>query len=284
MKAAQLHAYFEDDLSLFSAEEIKKAKQKAGESLRGTYESVPRASFTEQQLQHVIQTTWAMQEQSSQEGEASLKARILDKSFKQQILDLDMATCASTPSYMSLKILLTLSLINRWDVITAILSSALLQAPIASEELVLVQPPPEPEQYPNVLWKLTRALYGIKPHPKPWHQSLASKLVELGLKKNKVDPYIFASEQLIVMFHLDALLIVGDKLQQESFINQLSASISLTDITKLDAKTSLSFLNKTLEYSNQDHSISLYLPSSFYMKLLKMYDMETAKATSTLGD
>ena len=169
VKAAQLQAYFEDDLSLFSAEEIKKAKQKAGESLRGTYESVPRASFTAQQLQHVTQTTWAIQEQSSQDGEASLKARILDKSFQQRLFDLDMATCASTTSHMSLKILLTLSLINRWDVITANLSSASLQAPIASEELVLVEPPPELEQDPGVLWKLTRALYGIKTSPELWH-------------------------------------------------------------------------------------------------------------------
>ena len=133
---AQLQAYFADDLSLFPAEETKKAKQKAGESLRGTYEQVSRASLSAQQLQHVTQTTWAIQEQSSQQGEASLKARILDKSFKQQILDLDMATCASTPSHMSLKILLTLSLINRWDVITANISSALLQAPRANDELV----------------------------------------------------------------------------------------------------------------------------------------------------
>ena len=112
VKAAQLQAYFQDDLSLFTAEEIKKAKQKAGASLRGTYASVPRASFTAQQLQHVIQTTWTIQEQSSQDGEASLKARILDKSFQQRIFDLDMATCAPT-SHMNLKILLTLSLINR---------------------------------------------------------------------------------------------------------------------------------------------------------------------------
>ena len=154
-KNAQLQAYFEDDLSLFSAEEIKKAKQKAGESLRGTYESVPRASFTAQQLQHVTQTSWAIQEQSSQDGEASLKARILDKSFQQRIFDFDMATCASPTVHMSLKILLILSLINRWDVITANFSSALLQAPIASEELVLVEPPPELEQGPGVLWKLT---------------------------------------------------------------------------------------------------------------------------------
>ena len=88
VKAAQLQAYFEDDLSLFSAEEIKKAKQKEGEYMRGTYESLPRASFTAHQLQHVPQATWAIQEQSSQDGEASLKARILDKSFQQRFFDL----------------------------------------------------------------------------------------------------------------------------------------------------------------------------------------------------
>ena len=92
---------------------------------------------------------------------------------------------------MSLKILLTLSLINKWDVITTDISSALLQAPIATEELVLVQPPPELEQDQDVLWKLTRDVYGITISPKLWQQQLASKLEELGLKKNKVEPCIF---------------------------------------------------------------------------------------------
>ena len=147
---------------------------------------------------------------------------------------------------MSLKILLTLSLINRWDVITANLSSTLLQAPIAHEELVPVEPPPDLEQDQNVLWKLTRDVYGIKTSPELWQ--LASKLEELGLKKNKVVPCTFTSEQLMVMHHLDTLLIVGDKHQQESFISQLSAHVSLNNTTKLDAKTPLSFLNKTLEY------------------------------------
>ena len=281
---AHLKAYFEDDLSLFPAEEIKKAKLKEGESLRGTYEQVSRASLTAQQLQHVIQTTWAIQERSSAEGEASLKARIVDNSFKQQILDLHLAICASTPSHMSLKILLTLSLINKWDVITADLSSALVQAPTADENLVLVQPPPELEQNTDVLWQRTRTLYGIKISPKLWQQYLAGKLEALGLRKNKVDPCIFASEQLIVMHHLGALLVVGDKSQQESFIDQLSANISLKNTTKLDAKTPLTFLGKTLEYNPQEHSISLCLPASYYLKLFKMYGMQKAKATSTTGD
>ena len=85
MKDAQLRAYFDDDLSLFSAEEIKKAKQKAGESLKGTYDQVSRSSLAARQLKHVIQTTWAIQARSSQEGEASLTARVVDTSFKQQL-------------------------------------------------------------------------------------------------------------------------------------------------------------------------------------------------------
>ena len=99
---------------------------------------------------------------------------------------------------MSLKIVLTLSLINKWDVITTNICSTVRQAPIAIDALGLVQPPPELEQSPDVLWKLTHDVYGVTLDPRLWQQRLASKLEELGLRKNKVEPCIFAREQLIV--------------------------------------------------------------------------------------
>ena len=101
-QSAQLQAYFEDDLSLFPIEEVQKAKQQAGESLKGTYEQVSRQSLTAQQLQQVIQTTWTFEERSSHDGESSLRARIIDKVFQQQILDLDSVVCASTSHFCSL--------------------------------------------------------------------------------------------------------------------------------------------------------------------------------------
>ena len=152
---------------------------------------------------------------------------------------------------------------------------------MVNNELMLVQPPLELEQNHDVLWQLTRDVYGITSNLKQWQQCLASKLEELRLRQNKTDPCIFASEQLIVMIHHGAVLIGGEKHRQESFIDQLSASISLSIITKLDAKTPLTFLTKTLEYSKQDHSISLHLPSSFYMKLFKRFGLRTATTTST---
>ena len=84
------------------------------------------------------------------------------------------------------------------------------------------------------------------------------------------------------MHHLDTLLIVGDKFQQETFISQLSSHVSLNNTTKLDAKTPLSLLNQTLEYSRQDRSISLFLPASFYTKLFVMYGVTKANLKANL--
>ena len=143
---------------------------KEGENLQGTYDPVPKSSFTPQQLKQVIQTIWVVQPRPSQEGEASLKARFVAKGFKQQILDPSLETYASTPFHLSLRILLILSLVNRWDVVTDV-SSVFLQAPIPSEELVLVKPPPELEQNPEVLYMVSRPV-----------QSFGSNICQVSLR------------------------------------------------------------------------------------------------------
>ena len=284
LKDVHLQAYYEDDLSLFAEEDIKKAMLKEGESLRGTYDPVSKASFSKQQLKGVIQTRWVVQPRPAQDGETSLRARFVAKGFKQQILDPSLETYASTPSHLSLRILLILSLVNHWDVVSADISSAFLQAPIPEGELVLVKPPPELEQDPDVLWKLRKALYGLKTSPKLWQQHLSDKLQALGLTKNKADPCIFQADKLLVMTYVDDLLIVGEKLAQESFLAKLSAMFPLKHQTKLDAQTPLTFLGKLVEYNQQEHSISLHLPTAYYQKLFKLYGMEQAKPSSTTGD
>ena len=91
-------------------------------------------------------------------------------------------------------------------------------------------------------------------------------------------------DKLLVMTYVDDLLIVGEKLAQESFLAKLSAQFPLKHQTKLDAKTPLTFLGKLVEYNQQEHSISLHLPTAYYQKLFKLYGMEQAKPASTTGD
>ena len=69
------------------------------------------------------------------------------------------------------------------------------------------------------------------------------------------------------------LLIGGATLQQECFINKLSALDLLQETTQLDEAPVL-FQNKILEHNKLEHSISLTIPAAFYMQLLKRRNLE----------
>ena len=72
-----------------------------------------------------------------------------------------------------------------------------------------------------------------RPLQELWQQHLASKLEELGPRKNKADPCIFMGEKLLVMTYVDDLLIVGEQQEQESFITKLSANTRRSLMPKL---------------------------------------------------
>ena len=143
---------------------------------------------------------------------------------------------------ISLRILLTLSLRNKWQITTTRATTA------CSED------------------------------------ALGQQLRNIGLEKNKLDKHIFSGDELVIMIHKSSILIGGTDLQQECFFCQLSALISLDQITKLDQDTQVSFCNRTLEYNASSNSISLSLPTSFYMELLQRHELEDAEATTTLEE
>ena len=98
-------------------------------------------------------------------------------------------------------------------------------------------------------------------------------LEELGLRTCEADSNIFFGEQLLVMMFQGELLIGGATLQQECFINKLSALDLLQGTTQLDNAPVL-FQNKILEHNKLEHSISLTIPAAFYMQLLKRHSLE----------
>ena len=73
-------------------------------------------------------------------------------------------TFASTPSLATLKLLLTLACTYNWFVLAGDVSTAFLHALLNDDIFVI----PPGEFYPNggVLWKLRRAMYGLKPEAK----------------------------------------------------------------------------------------------------------------------
>ena len=106
-------------------------------------------------------------------------------------------------------------------------------------------------------------------------------LRELGLIQSKVDSEIFMGVQLCVLCDESCILIGGEKSQQECFLHKLSARLTLTDTTQLEEETSLTFLGKSLKYTQAKRGISLSLPRAFDQELLCRYNLADATALDT---
>ena len=87
-------------------------------------------------------------------------------------------------------------------------------------------------------WQITKAEVG-KAYPARPDSTISME--ELGLRACAADSNIFFGEQLAIMKFQGELLIGGAQLQQECFINKLSATGLLQKTTQLDSNTPVSF-------------------------------------------
>ena len=200
--------------------------------------SARRAShdqLDERSLEQKGQTTAATQLRNSEKTSLIKEIELAAEERKESLSNIERQE-------LSLRILLTLSLRNKWQIVTTRATTA------CSED------------------------------------ALGQQLRNIGLEKNKLDQNIFSGDELVIMIHKSSFLIGSTELQQECLFCELSALVSLEQITKLDQDTPVSFCNKTLEHNESSNSISLSLPTTFYMELLQRHDLEDVEPTSSLEE
>eukprot|EP00971_Amphidinium_carterae_P230263 4569783-Amphidinium_carterae.1 len=85
------------------------------------------------------------------------------------------------------------------------------------------------------------------------------------------------------MAYVDDLLVVGDTMATQQFLQQFQQHLELKHATQLTRSTSLEFLGKTIELQN-DGSIQLCFSTEYYNKSLKPYNMEKRNASTVPGN
>jgi hypothetical protein len=88
--------------------------------------------------------------------------------------------------------------------------SAFLNGPI-KEEVYVEQPPGfEDSEYPNHVYKLSKALYGLKHAPRSWYECLRDFLIANGFKVGKADPTLFtktiANDLFVCQIYVDDII------------------------------------------------------------------------------
>ena len=123
---------------------------------------------------------------------------------------------ASTPMFTILRTLLLIQLARPgWTARLGDVSTAFLHAPLSqrNEKPTYIWPPKELCPRQDKLWRLQRAMYGLRSSPKARQDYLAQVLQELRFKRLKSEPNVYTSPTrscYYIMVSVDDLLVLGD--------------------------------------------------------------------------
>jgi hypothetical protein len=138
------------------------------------------------------------------------KTRLVAKGYSQvEGLDFD-ETYASVARLESIRILLAYATYHDFKLYQMDVKSVILNGPI-KEEVYVEQPPDfEDSEYPNHVYKLSKALYELKQAPRAWYECLRDFLITNGFKVGKVDPTLFtktvAKNLFICQIYVDDII------------------------------------------------------------------------------
>lgn len=219
------------------------------------YIEVSVDSLTPSQRSNIIQSRWVLRDKGNK---FNLRARIVAKGYAQAVTDLD-EIYASTPIFYVLRALLTLSCNNGWIVRTGDISTAFLHASAATQDLYMY---PSREFYnPTdcVVWKLNKAIYGLRSSPSAWQKHLAEVLPQLGLVRNAAEPniYMTATRDCYILVYVDDLLLLGQQQTVDNIFNQIQQHLLLRPTGTLHPGNTVSFLGSNITNRGDHFEISV---------------------------
>ena len=141
-----------------------------------------------------LTTRWVFNKRAKPDSSLQHKARLCVRGFEQRKGIDYKETFAPTMNMKSFRILCGISAkykmkIRQFDVRSAFLNGEL------EEEIYVTQPPGfEDKNFPNKVWKLNRALYGLRQSPCVWWKTLQTKLSDIKLVSPAGDDAIFSGK------------------------------------------------------------------------------------------
>ena len=182
-----------------------------------------------------------------------------------------------------LRLLLTLSLNNNWTVRTGDISVAFLHAAAATDDLHMYPPTESYNKADGIVWKLNKAIYGLRSSPKAWQTHLADVLQQLGLQRSTAEPNIYYTQQrsAYILVYVDDLLLLGDEPTVNKIFEAIQQHLLLRPTGTLTVGNTVSFLGRNI--TNRGDYYELGLADSYNNTLLEEAKMENCKPATAPG-
>ena len=186
-----------------------------------------------------IDLKWIFKVKKDQNGEVTKhKARLVAKGYVQrQGVDYD-EVFAPVTRLETVRLLLALAAKNNWEVHHLDVKSAFLNG-ILLEEVYVRQPKGFVKKgQEDKVYKLLKALYGLRQAPRAWYSRFNQYLLKLGFVKCPFEHAVytkkFGADSLIVGVYVDDLIITGTSASHIiKFKGDMSREFDMSDLGKL---------------------------------------------------
>ncbi|WZZ60567.1 hypothetical protein YC2023_060674 [Brassica napus] len=166
------------------------------------------------------------------------KARLVAKGYVQQYgVDFE-EVFAPVARIETIRLLISLAATNGWEVHHLDVKTAFLHGEL--KEIVYVSQSEgfEMKGQENKVYRLNKALYGLRQAPRAWNHKLNTILVELGFRKCSKEPSVYRKmvkgELLVVAVYVDDLFVTGTcKKLIDEFKDGMSRKFDMSDLGRL---------------------------------------------------
>ncbi|GKE92489.1 putative ribonuclease H-like domain-containing protein, partial [Tanacetum coccineum] len=157
--------------------------------------------------------------------------------------------------------------------------SAFLYGKIEEEVYVCKPPSFEDPHFPDKVYNVEKALYGLHQAPKAWYETLPTYLLDNGFHRGQIDKTLFIKRHkddiLLVQVYVDDIIFGSTKKQMSNEIETL-----MHDKFQMSSIGELSFF---LGLQVKQKSDGIFISQDKYVaEILKKFDFALVKTASTL--
>ena len=201
----------------------------------------------------------------------------------------DEGCFAATATVQGIRMLLARCLDKRdqgHEAFVADCTQAFLNAEVREGEQLYAQPPEgwNPKILTDgrrVVWRVRKAMLGLRTSPRRWQEHLSGKLKEHGFVQDERDPCLFVNAELDICIgvHVDDMLAVGPSELTKNLLQELSKDMTMRWGMVTDKPQE--FLGRSLCLTSQGCTFGV--SSDYVTKLCKDFGFGELKGSSTLS-
>ena len=136
----------------------------------------------------------------------------------------------------------------------------------------------------KIIWKLNKAIYGLRSSPKAWQNHLAQVLKQLGLQRSAAEPNIYftSTRDCFVLVYVDDLLFLGEEQVTNQLFTAIQQQLLLRPTGTLTPGNTVSFLGRNITNRGDHYEISLN--DDYTTTLLREMNLQRQQTSTSTRD